>query len=89
MQVNMFGIVTCLAEFIGGGVKPHWNIEVFKLLPDQDGGYAWVVTLAQVIFVLATGYYCVNLGAILKKVRLCISEKVLPRSNAGLTRRTS
>ena len=30
-QVNIYSIVTCVAEFIGGGIKPWYRIDSFRL----------------------------------------------------------
>ncbi len=46
-QVNLFTLVTCAAEFVGGGVVPYYNIDVFKLFPDTTF-FGSLVMVAQV-----------------------------------------
>ncbi len=46
-QVNLFSLVTCVAEFVGGGVVPYYNIDVFRLFPDPTW-FGTVVTFAEV-----------------------------------------
>lgn len=67
----MFGLVTCVAEFVGGGIRPFYTVDIFKLFPDQDGGYGWIVTLAQILFVASVFYYIASILSVLKKVPCC------------------
>ena len=62
----MFGLVTCTAEFVGGGIYPHYRIDVFRLFPNNDG-FGIVVRLAEVLFVASIFYYLINVIAVLKK----------------------
>ncbi len=52
-QVNLFTTVTCVAEFIGGGVQPWFRVDSFKLFADLDGfGF---VTLASYTYANPAG----------------------------------
>jgi hypothetical protein len=65
-QVNIYGLVTIIAEFIGGGVRPWYRIEAIRL--SRSGGMSgYIVLAAECLFILATFYYIVNLLAVLKK----------------------
>ena len=67
-QVNLFGLVTCVAEFVGGGVRPYYQISFFKLFSDVNG-FGFVVLAAEILFVLSIFYYIVSLASTLKKAR--------------------
>ena len=54
--------MTCVAEFVGGGVRPWYRIESFRLTSNNI-----VVTIAEILFAVSTFYYFVNLLAVLKK----------------------
>ena len=51
-----------MAEFVGGGIRPWYRIESFRLTNNNI-----VVTIAEILFAVATFYYLVNLLAVLKK----------------------
>ena len=61
-QVNIYTTVTCVAEMIGGGVRPWYRIDSFRLTNAN-----LVVTTAEILFAVSTFYYIVNLLAVLKK----------------------
>ena len=65
-QVNMFGVVKIVGEFIGGGVLPWYKVDVLTLTRQWDfDGY---VTLAcELFFILSTMYYVINSLGILKE----------------------
>ena len=65
-QVNIFAIVTCVAEFVGGGIWPYYKIETFRLF-SNPGIMAYILDFASVLFVASTFYYIGNLLAILKR----------------------
>ena len=65
-QVNIFTTVTCVAEFVGGGVVPWYRIETFRLF-SNGGLMSYLVDGASVLFVASTFYYIVNLLAVLKR----------------------
>ena len=51
--MNLFTTVTCVAEFIGGGVQPWFRVDSFKLFADLDGfGF---VTLASYTYANPAG----------------------------------
>ena len=59
----MFSIVTIVAEFVGGGIRPYHKIDPIKLLNSSN----WVVTAAEILFVVCLIYYTINLLGVLKK----------------------
>ena len=65
-QVNIFTTVTCVAEFVGGGIVPWYRIKTFRLFSNEGIG-AYIVMFAEILFVASTFYYIVNLLAVLKK----------------------
>ena len=65
-QVNIFAIVTTVAEFVGGGIWPYYKIETFRLFPNP-GLMQYILLFASVFFVASTFYYIVNLLAVLKR----------------------
>ena len=65
-QVNIFAIVTTVAEFVGGGVWPYYRVETFRLF-SNPGLMKYITLTAQVLFIASTFYYIVNLLAVLKK----------------------
>jgi hypothetical protein len=65
-QVNMYGTVTCIAEFVAGGIHPWYRIETFRLSRNSSQtGY--VVMMAEFLFIFATFYYFVNLMSVVKR----------------------
>ena len=53
-QINLFGIVTIVAEFLpGGGIKPYWRIEPVRLLHHHEslGSFIMVHILNSTTFV--------------------------------------
>jgi len=65
-QTNLFALVTCVAEFIGGGIRPWYRINAVSLFSDYTGN-GLIVLIADILFVVATFYYTINLFAALKK----------------------
>ncbi len=65
-QVNLFSLVTCVAEFVGGGIRPYYTIEVFRLF-NNVSGFGTLVAIAEILFVASIFYYIVSLLTILKK----------------------
>ena len=52
-QVNMFGVVKIIGEFVGGGVLPFYRVDVLTLTRQWNfAGY--VVFACEVIFILST-----------------------------------
>ncbi len=47
-QVNLFTLVTCVAEFVGGGVVPYYNIDVMRLFQVTADIRGTITTLAEV-----------------------------------------
>ena len=65
IQVNLFGVIKIVAEFVGGGVSPYNRIEVIRLTRVMDfKGY--VVTLCEFLFCVATFYYVLSSIVLLK-----------------------
>lgn len=58
-QVNMFGVVTAVAEFVGGGIQPWARVEAIRLFANLDG-FGAITLAAEILFVVATFYYLVN-----------------------------
>ncbi|XP_040583519.2 location of vulva defective 1 [Lepeophtheirus salmonis] len=65
-QINMFATVTCIGEFVGGGIQPYHRVEVFKLFPDNSF-FSEIISISEVLFVLATLYYTISTLTTLKK----------------------
>ena len=66
-QVNMFGVVKIIGEFVGGGVLPFYRVDVLTLTRQWNfAGY--VVFACEVIFILSTLYYIINSLGILKEL---------------------
>ena len=64
-QVNLFGVIKIVAEFVGGGVNPYNRIEVIRLTRVMDlKGY--VVTVCELLFCIATFYYVLSSVVLLK-----------------------
>ena len=54
-NINLFGVVTFIAEFIpGGGVKPYFRIDPINLLRhhDPDGGFNTFALLLYAVFLI-------------------------------------
>ncbi len=64
-QVNMFGVVTCVAEFVGGGVRPWFRVEAIRLFANLDG-FGLVTKIAEILFAVTIFYYIVNVVITLK-----------------------
>ena len=66
-QVNLFGVVKIVGEFIGGGVLPWFRVEVIALTRQWD--FEGYVTLAcELFFILSTMYYVINSLGVLKEL---------------------
>lgn len=63
--MNHFGIVTCVAEFVGGGIRPWARVDAIRLFSDT-GSFGYVTTAAEILFVVCTFYYLVNVLVVLK-----------------------
>ena len=59
-------MVTVVAEFVGGGIRPWYRIDVFPLFPSENL-LGSIVNVAQVLFAVSTFYYAVHLLVVLKK----------------------
>lgn len=58
--MNLFGIVTCVAEFVGGGIYPWARVDAIRLFTNLDG-FGFVTVAAEILFVVASTYYLINL----------------------------
>ena len=58
-QTNLFAMVSCVAEFAGGGLKPWYRIEVVSLFNDYKG-WNKIVLFCEIMFVVSTFYYLVT-----------------------------
>lgn len=65
-QVNLFCIVTCVAEVVGGGIQPYFRIDAIRLFANQDG-FGIVTMIAQALFVFSTFYYIVDVIMAIKR----------------------
>ena len=65
-QVNLFGSVTAVAEFIGGGIIP-WNIVKSVRLFNSLKGFGYVIAMAETLFAVSTFYYTVSVLTKMKK----------------------
>jgi len=68
IQVNLFGIVTCVAELVGGGIAPWFRVEAIKLFADLNG-FGFVTVIAEALFVVAAFYYLIAVLMLFKEVR--------------------
>ncbi len=59
-------MVTAAAEFAGGGVRPWYRIEAVSLFNSYQG-WNKIILICEILFVISTFYYLVNLLAVLKK----------------------
>ncbi len=59
--------MTCVAEVVAGGINPAYKIDVFRLF-DSNDLFSYVVTVAEILFLVATFYYTANSITVLKKV---------------------
>ena len=59
-------MVTCVAEFVGGGIKPYYRIEAVSLFNDYKG-WNKIILLCEIMFFVSTFYYLVYLLTVLKK----------------------
>ena len=57
--------MTCVAEFIGGGIRPYSRVEVFNLMPHASFK-GTIVYIAEVLFVASIFYYVINLLSLMK-----------------------
>ena len=64
--MNLFGTVTAVAEFIGGGISPWFRVESVRLF-NQVQGFGYFVLLSEFLFAVSTFYYIVNLISKLKR----------------------
>jgi hypothetical protein len=64
--VNLFGSVTAVAEFVGGGVFPWAKVESVKLFNKLEG-FGYVIFGAEFLFAFATFYYLVNIITTMKR----------------------
>ena len=67
-QVNMFGVVRIVAEFVGGGVTPWARIDVIRLTRTWSAWSTKVVVTCEVLFILSTFYYFLNTLSMLKSM---------------------
>ena len=58
----MFTIVTCVAEFVGGGIQPWFRVNAIRLFANEDF-FGTVTIIAEVFFAIATFYYIINVIA--------------------------
>ena len=65
-QVNLFGSVTAVAEFVGGGIIP-WNIVKSVRLFNKLKGFGYVIVFAETLFAVSTFYYTVSVLTKMKK----------------------
>ena len=65
-QVNLFGSVTAVAEFVGGGIVP-WTLVKSVRLFNKLEGFGYVILLAETLFAVSTFYYTVSVLSTLKK----------------------
>ena len=64
--MNLFGSVTAVAEFVGGGVFPWAKVESVKLFNRLEG-FGYVIFGAEFLFAFATFYYLVNIITTVKR----------------------
>ena len=62
----MFGSVTAVAEFVGGGIVPWARVDSVRLFNNLEG-FGYFVLLSEMLFAFSTFYYFVNVLAALKK----------------------
>jgi hypothetical protein len=72
-KVNLFGIVTCVAEFVGGGVVPWFRVDAVKLFANLDASGILTV-IAEMLFVFSSFYYLVAVIVTFKEVRDFLSR---------------
>ena len=65
-KVNLFGSVTAVAEFVGGGIFPWAKVESVKLFNRLEG-FGYVIFGAEFLFAFATFYYLVNIITTVKR----------------------
>ena len=65
-QVNMFGVVKIVGEFIGGGVLPYYRVDILTLTRVWDT-WGYLVFACEIAFILSTLYYIINSLSILKE----------------------
>ena len=65
-QVNLFGSVTAVAEFVGGGIIP-WNIVKSVRLFTRLEGFGYAIRMAETLFAVSTFYYTVSVLTKMKK----------------------
>jgi len=58
-----------VAEFVGGGVVPWFRVEAIKLFSDLNG-FGFITALAEMLFVVSTFYYLVNVIVVFKEVEI-------------------
>ena len=66
-QVNLFGVVKIVAEFVGGGILPHYRVDILSLTREWNlKGY--ITFACEIFFILSTLYYIINSLGILKQM---------------------
>jgi hypothetical protein len=58
-------MVTCVAEFVGGGIKPYYRIEAVSLFTNYQG-WGILILFSEIMFAVSTFYYLVNLVSAIK-----------------------
>ena len=56
LQVNLFGLVTVTAEFIGGAITPWYRVDAIRLFTD-DTFAGWLTNILELMFAVSTLYY--------------------------------
>ena len=66
-QVNLFGVVKIVAEFVGGGILPYYRVDILSLTREWNvRGY--ITFACEILFILSTLYYIINSLGILKQM---------------------
>ena len=66
-QVNLFGVVKIVAEFVGGGILPYYRVDILSLTREWNvKGY--ITFACEILFILSTLYYIINSLGILKQM---------------------
>ena len=66
-QVNLFGSVTAVSEFVGGGIVPWKKIESVRLFNNMETFWDFFIYAADILFAVSTFYYLTNVLATMKK----------------------
>ena len=59
-------MVTIVAEFVAGGIRPWYRIEAIRLFT-EDSLFGYVIKSAEILFAVSTFYYMVNMIVVMKK----------------------